>query len=581
MMKAKLKRIFVLALALMMGFSSPVQMVGAEAAGVDDADAEVSTKTDGSAVVENIQETVYGVIKESGTSLYTVFNMRVASPGEYTIYGSFSDAKNLTDDVEYRLDEQGVTLMFTDTYESFSFQVESTAVELGADTGGTELPFIVNFYVELDGTAIVATGGESGHVRLVLEVKVNDKAHQYFRENMVCQIQIPISINVFKNIKTDLSGVLTGSTYTFSGMVLPGQSATFVIEGDVEDLKLDSLTISMMAYNISDMIEDTGIVTGISEMEKGSGELTTGTRSLAEGLEELSAGVGQINNGGKILRDSTAGLSRGMDAYGEGLVELAQGSAGLAEGAAGLEGGIEQLDTEGVNLLEGFRQIKYGILGMLSGGNQLGALIEGLESIAAAIQNSPTMSQPEKEKILAGMSEIAASIPQEDYSELIESLEMYEQGLGSYVKGVSSLSAGASALSDGTARYVGGVEALADNFTQLSAGVRGFRAGVSSLSDGLDSLASQVSVIPENARKIADGQEELHKGIKKLTDALSDYTDYDSKSKPVSINSPKNSIDQVQVVLRTEPIRLDKPEKEKPESNMTETILDRFLNLFR
>jgi|LSQX01.2.fsa_nt_gb putative membrane protein len=568
MKKTKLKRAAIILIALILVFSSPLQVAGAEAEAQN-------------AAVENVNETVYGVIKEVGTNFYSVYTMGVTSPGEYRIYGDFSAAKNLTDDVEYRLDEQGVTLLFTKTYDNFSFQVENTPRLPGTHTGGIELPFILNYYIELDNQAVIVTGGESGHARLVIEVNANEKADRSLRENMVCQIQIPISNKVFKNIKTDMSGVLIGSTYTYSGMVLPGQSAKFVIEGDVEELSLDSITFSMMPYNISDIIEETGLTSGITEMQEGSGELAAGTRALAEGLAELSTGIGQISDGAKTLNESAAGLSRGMDAYGEGLNEIVQGSSELTGGAEGIAAGLGQLDAEGSKLLEGFQQIRLGLVGMLTGNNQAGLLVEGLENIAYAIQNSPTMSRTEKEQILAGMSEIAASIPQEDYSELVESLEMYEQGLRSYVEGVTSLSAGASALSDGTARYVGGVGALADNFTQLASGVRAFRAGVSEFSEGINSLSAEVSVIPENAEKLADGQEELYKGIKTLTGALSDFTDGDNDAKAVSINSPKNDVEQVQVVLRTEAIKPKKPAKEKPDSNMTETIFERFLNLFR
>ena len=492
MKKTKLKRAAIILIALILVFSSPLQVAGAEAEAQN-------------AAVENVNETVYGVIKEVGTNFYSVYTMGVTSPGEYRIYGDFSAAKNLTDDVEYRLDEQGVTLLFTKTYDNFSFQVENTPRLPGTHTGGIELPFILNYYIELDNQAVIVTGGESGHARLVIEVNANEKADRSLRENMVCQIQIPISNKVFKNIKTDMSGVLIGSTYTYSGMVLPGQSAKFVIEGDVEELSLDSITFSMMPYNISDIIEETGITSGITEMQEGSGNLLPGQEHLqkvwrnSRQVLDRSVTVPKLSTSqlpvspryGRIWRRVERDSTRFIRTY---------------RGAEGIAAGLGQLDAEGSKLLEGFQQIRLNLVEMLTGNNQAGLLVEGLENIAYAIQNNPTMSRTERNRYLQECRD-SASIPQEDYSELVESLEMYEQGLRSYVEGVTSLSAGASALSDGTARYVGGVGALADNFTQLASGVRAFRAGVSEFSEGINSLSAEVSVIPENSEKLDDGQE--------------------------------------------------------------------------
>jgi putative membrane protein len=530
--------------------------------------------------VGSIQETVYGVFHESGEkSVYTVYKMRVDSPGEFTIYGDFKSGRCLTEDIEFHLHEQGVTLVFPKAYDSFYFQLENNEGLPGTHSH-VVLPFFVREYIELDGQAIYMTGGESGHVKIVVEVESNEEADQFFRNNFVAQVQIPIDTNVFKNIKTDLPGVLIGSTYTYSGMVLPGQNTTFVIEGDVESFKLDGINITMMKYNMSAMIEEFGITEGIGEMERGAGELADGTRQLAEGLEKLSDGISGVSDGTNTLKNSAKQFSDGVDGYGAGFDELSKGGTVLSQSLVEYADGISQLDAQGAELLKGFEQLKLGLSSLMDGG-QVNVLAEGLQSLASAIEQSPTMSTQEKQQILAAVNEMVSSLAQQDYTEISNQLEMYGQGLRRYVEGVSVLSASASALSDGTSKYVKGVQALKDSFVQISAGAQGLFGGIASLSDGLENISTQLSDMPGKVNELADGQHELYEGFKSFSGALLEYVDDNEGEQAVSINSPKNNVDQVQIILRTKAIEPERPVKEKPQSSMTQTIIDRFLNLFR
>ena len=532
------------------------------------------------AQVEGVRETVYGVLNDhEGMSVYTVYKMKVDSPGEYTIYGNFASGRCLTEDIEFRLHEQGVTLVFPKAYDAFYFQAENK-VDLPGTRSNVMLPFIVKESIELDGQKITAAGGESGHVRIIVEVRSNEEADDFFRENFVAQVQIPIDTKVFRNIKTDLSGVLVGSTYTFSGMVLPGRSTTFIVEGDVESLKLDSISITMMKYNMSSMIEEFGIADSIREMEEGAGELADGTRQLADGIGKLSEGISEARDGANTLKSSVKKYSDGMDEYGKGFDELSEGGDILAQSMAEYADGMGRIDAEGAALIEGFEQLKKGLSGITSG-EQMNALAEGLQTIAGAIEQSPTMSAVEKQQILAAITGMTSSLARQDYSELSGQLEKYGQGLRKYVEGVSALSASASAIVKGTSEYVSGVRALKDSFVQLSAGAKGILGGISSLSDGLGEISSRLSEMPDRVNELADGQDTLYEGIKSFNRALIDYVDEGEGQQAVSINSPQNSVDQVQIVLRTTAVAAEKPVKEKPQSSMTRTILDRLLDLFR
>lgn len=539
------------------------------------------------ASVAGIEETVYGNIHPDGSyTLNTVYKLKVNAAGEYTIYGDFSSGKNLTANIDFDLNEEGVTLHFPREFEEFFFQVENRIPASGVGGSTVGLPFLVNYQIErADRSETQLQGGESGRMRLVVEVTANEKAPEYFKSRYMAQVQIPVRVDVFRNIKTDLSGVLTGKTYTYSGMVLPGMSGTFIVEGDVESLELDSISIMMIDYDFSEMAADTEILSGIDEMSNGAAELSEGTRQLGDGMQKLSDGLSELNRAVKSARNGMGKLAESMAAYEQGFTELTDGSAALSEGAVGITGGASELEAQGKALIEGFTQIKQALTGSDTA-DMLAELSAGLQSLAKAIQESPTMSSMEKQQILAGFADLSAGLPSAggEYGtgdDLISQLDAYEQGLRSYVDGVSMLSAGVSALSDGTGRYISGVNALKDNFIKLSIGAEELSQGLIALGVGHNALNEQFSTIPDEVKKLADGQQALYEGIEQFRSAISDYTGGAEKNSAISSLTSRNGVNHIQFIFRTDAIKPAKPEKVQQESGKTESFIDRLLDLFR
>jgi putative membrane protein len=552
--------------------------------------AAVPASAEQPAAVSGAEETVYGNIHPDGTySINTVYKLKVDSKGEYTIHGRFLSAKNLTADIDFDLTEDGVTLRFPRNFSEFFFQVESGRISKNAKDSNVELPFFIEYHIETeDGTRLVPKGGESGRIKLVVRVTANEDADDYFRSRYMAQIQIPIRADVFRNIETDLSGVLTGKTYTFSAVVLPGTSDTFTIEGDVESLELDSISVIMLDYDLSSMA-DTSILSGIDELKNGAAELADGTRRLGEGMEDLSEGLNELNRAVKSVRDGAGRFADSMSAYEEGFTELTGGSDSLVEGTAGIATGLSELSAQGAALVEGFSQIKQVLMSMLSGTDNtamITELSEGLRSIAGAIQNSPTMSTAEKQQILAGLNGIIEGLPQaggetDQLSGLASRLDAYEQGLRDFVGGVSMLSAGASELSEGTGRYVSGVVALRDNFIKLSLGAEELKQGLIALGIGHNDMTGQVAGLPDEVKKLADGQQAMYDGINQFVSVISEYTGGEDEPAVISSLSSGNRVDKVQFVFRTDAVKPEKPEKEAVTTEQEKNFFDRLLDLFR
>jgi|GEM_PF-849973 len=539
------------------------------------------------ATVESVEETVYGNIHPDGSyTLNTVYKLKVTSPGYYTIHGDFSSGKNLTADVDFNLDEAGVTLQFPRTFDEFFFQVENSIPASGVKGSNVGLPFFINYRVErADGSGTASKGGESGRMRLVVEVTANGNAPEYFRKRYVAQIQIPVRVDVFRNIKTEMSGVLTGKTYNYTGMVLPGMSETFTIEGDVESLELDSISVMMLDFDFSAITADNALLNGINEMKDGAAELSKGTRELGEGMDKLADGLTDLNRAVKSVRNGAGQFAESMAAFEEGFEELAAGSSELEEGAAGIAGGAAALSAQGEALVEGFSQIRMALTGSDTSA-MITELAAGLQSLAKAIQESPTMSAPEKQRILAGLSELSAKLPStegqtDSEGGLASLLEEYEMGLRSYVGAVSMLSAGASALSDGTGRYISGVNALKDNFIKLSIGADELSQGLVALGVGHNEMTSKFSSVPEEVKKLADGQEALYEGIEKFRSTISEYVGEAEDNPVVSSLSSDNAVDHVQFIFRTDAIKTPKPEKVQQDIEKEKNFFDRLLDLFR
>lgn len=494
------------------------------------------------------QEVVYASMTAAGAvkSLYVVNELFSEEPVMVKDFGTYSEVVNLTDGTNIARESDSV--LCTVESESFAYQGNLTS---------TDLPWNVSITYELDGKVCSPeeVAGKSGELKITIETTQNQAIDPLYFDNYLLQITCTLPMDHVSNIATDEGSIaLNGSStaVTFSGM--PGKTGSYALTAHVEDFEMEGVSIAAIPFSMAIEAPDSrALIAQFDELIEGTGKLDTGAEGLEEGTTALVAGTHKLKSGTAQLQGGAQELSAGVAAYVAGAAQI---SDGLAQAAAGSKTFAEQL--------EGLSQASAAIV------HSLDQAQTQMQQLVNAIQTSPTMSQAEKDAIVAQLSGMSGQFSQ----------------LKDYAAGVEGLADGYAPLDSSLTKLSGGLSELAQRGDELTSGSAALDAGVSELAGSSGSFAQGAGKLSEGVSALVEGTSTLHEESATIPDKVQAEIDammaeYDkSDFVPKSFADERNTnVNLVQFVMTTEAIALPEPEPEEVQET-DESLLSRFFALF-
>lgn len=494
------------------------------------------------------QEVVHASMTAAGAvkSLYVVNELFSEEPVMVKDFGTYSEVVNLTDGTNIARESDSV--LCTVESESFAYQGNLTS---------TDLPWNVSITYELDGKVCSPeeVAGKSGELKITIETTQNQAIDPLYFDNYLLQITCTLPMDHVSNIATDEGSIaLNGSStaVTFSGM--PGKTGSYALTAHVEDFEMEGVSIAAIPFSMAIEAPDSrALIAQFDELIEGTGKLDTGAEGLEEGTTALVAGTHKLKSGTAQLQGGAQELSAGVAAYVAGAAQI---SDGLAQAAAGSKTFAEQL--------EGLSQASAAIV------HSLDQAQTQMQQLVNAIQTSPTMSQAEKDAIVAQLSGMSGQFSQ----------------LKDYAAGVEGLADGYAPLDSSLTKLSGGLSELAQRGDELTSGSAALDAGVSELAGSSGSLAQGAGKLSEGVSALVEGTSTLHEESATIPDKVQAEIDammaeYDkSDFVPKSFADERNTnVNLVQFVMTTEAIALPEPEPEEVQET-DESLLSRFFALF-
>lgn len=494
------------------------------------------------------QEVVYASMTAAGAvkSLYVVNELFSEEPVMVKDFGTYSEVVNLTDGTNIARESDSV--LCTVESESFAYQGNLTS---------TDLPWNVSITYELDGKVCSPeeVAGKSGELKITIETTQNQAIDPLYFDNYLLQITCTLPMDHVSNIATDEGSIaLNGSStaVTFSGM--PGKTGSYALTAHVEDFEMEGVSIAAIPFSMAIEAPDSrALIAQFDELIEGTGKLDTGAEGLEEGTTALVAGTHKLKSGTAQLQGGAQELSAGVAAYVAGAAQI---SDGLAQAAAGSKTFAEQL--------EGLSQASAAIV------HSLDQAQTQMQQLVNAIQTSPTMSQAEKDAIVAQLSGMSGQFSQ----------------LKDYAAGVEGLADGYAPLDSSLTKLSGGLSELVQRGDELTSGSAALDAGVSELAGSSGSLAQGAGKLSEGVSALVEGTSTLHEESATIPDKVQAEIDammaeYDkSDFVPKSFADERNTnVNLVQFVMTTEAIALPEPEPEEVQET-DESLLSRFFALF-
>ena len=347
-------------------------------------------------------------------------------------------------------------------------QGEQDFVYQGDLSKDTQLPWNVSVSYKLDGKDVTAEelGGKSGKLSMKLTVAPNPeyKGTGEYTDNYLVQVTGMLKDSECHKIDAEgATAAANGSDTQLTYMVLPGSTAEYTVNADVEDFEFDGWQIVGVPLSLALDVDSSDMDTSqLNELEDGIGAANDGAGLVKDGAATLSEALGVANNG-------AGQLMAGANAAADGVTKLADGSAQVNDGAGQVAAGAGALADGSTTLDGGASQVAAGA----------GTLAQGTASLMSQL---PTLT--------GGTQALA-------------------QGTGALVSGVKQLDGGLATLQEGAKQLQGGVAQLTDQ----QAGAPALAAGAKKLKDGLGELTAKNEELTGGAQGVADGAAALAQGI--------------------------------------------------------------------
>lgn len=355
-------------------------------------------------------------------------------------------------------------------------QGEQDFVYQGDLSKDTQLPWNVSVSYKLDGKDVTAEelGGKSGKLSMKLTVAPNPeyKGTGEYTDNYLVQVTGMLKDSECHKVDAEgATAAANGSNTQLTYMVLPGSTAEYTVNADVEDFEFDGWQIVGVPLSLALDVDSSDMDTsqlneledGIAAANDGAGLVKDGAATLSEALGVANNGAGQLMAGANAAADGVTKLADGSAQVNDGAGQVAAGAGALADGSTTLDGGASQVAAGAGTLAQGTASLM----------SQLPTLTGGTQALA--------------------------------------------QGTGALVGGVKQLDGGLATLQEGAKQLQGGVARLTDQ----QAGAPALAAGANELKGGLDKLTAQNETLTGGAQGVADGAAALAQGI---NDGLSKET---------------------------------------------------------
>ena len=354
----------------------------------------------------SVDETAYITMDYYGnrTDLSIVKSVRLNGCTEFTDYGRYDVASNLSTTDRPSVSDEGVTWSLSDPgKDRFYFEVQPRDQFLG-------LPWSIDVSYMLDGVPYKAEDlvGKSGLVEIDVTVTPDPLADEYYKNNFILVCGTGVDLGETKSFRAEGAQLQTLGSYQLAAfMAFPGQEEHFHFEIGSDDFTFPGLIFASVPVTLS-QVDDLSEMGKDKDDIKAAGDaidgllrdtldimtsMTAGTAQAAEGLRDLEKAWDEVDQQHDSIQDSVDSTRYAMKNLKNHLYDLA-----------------EVMDDS--SILDGVGELEDAIDGMLGSLEQIGQVLEQFHRITSEIKdcikiiNDPSSSPEKKLQAQMKMAEL-------------------------------------------------------------------------------------------------------------------------------------------------------------------------------
>ena len=295
----------------------------------------------GAGAKAGVEESVYINLDYYGTPTKVNVVKAISSNGktEFTDYGDYQKVTNMSDATEPELADGSVT------WKLSGAPGERFYYEAAMDVEKTERPWTFDVSYKLNG--VPADGdtlaGASGLVEIHILAEPNDKADEYYRNNMVLLAAVPVDRTSCYSVEAEGSQTQNIGENTFVVFTaLPGEEGDFTVRVGTDCFETIGVVMAMAPGTVKDLEHVKDLKEAKDTWKEAGDELYDSMDQMAASMEAMGDGVNQLISGlqsAEAARKTWSGAKDGI------LAENDQALAAFSAVAGQMEVMIPHIQT--------------------------------------------------------------------------------------------------------------------------------------------------------------------------------------------------------------------------------------------
>ena len=250
----------------------------------------------GAEAAVDVDETMYINLDYYGRpdKINVVKGLNLNGKTEFTDYGTYLDVTNMSNQTVPDLGDGTVTWNFPQA------QKERFYYKCALDKSQITLPWDFDVSYKLNGVPTDGDklAGASGLVEINIKAEPNDNAGEYYRNNMMLMVAVPVDMGKCYSVEAEGSQTQNlGETTAVVFTALPGEDGDYTVRIGTDSFETTGVIMAMMPGTVEDLEHIKDLKEAKDTWQDAGDELYDSLEQMARSVEDMRQGVGQVRTG--------------------------------------------------------------------------------------------------------------------------------------------------------------------------------------------------------------------------------------------------------------------------------------------
>lgn len=332
---------------------------------------------------------------------------------EFKDHGDYLRVDNMTDRTEPVISGSSVTWRMEEGRRRFYFSGELASVEL-------PWSFDVSYLHNGQPADPSRLAGASGLVEIQIKAVPNEKASQYYKNNMLLQVLVTADMEKVNSIQAEGAQLQSAGKNTVALFLgLPGEEQTYRVRIGTDCFESPGVIMAMIPATASQLSQIKDLKKTMDQAEEAGDALYSGIDAMLSAVASMKPGLDQVKGGVKELEEARKVIDGSVDGVLERIDAMTASMKETSDALCAMDDEMEQSQKDMNNLGAQMRKTKRQLSDVTEEMEDLqddaeDLLTEYMENyVAEQVTKNKTLTSEIKKKASAQVAEQVADLAKE------------------------------------------------------------------------------------------------------------------------------------------------------------------------